>query len=168
MSASDDDRRESIVVTRSVRLLVPFVLTLGLFTMFHGTASIGGGFQGGVVVGATVVTLAFAFGLDQVADWLPEADVLATATVGVFGFVLLGTGAVLLGAPFLDFGAYPLKKAHVYGVEAAELGIGVTVAATVIALLLAVAGHYGRPETGEESNGSEQRENREARDGGAH
>lgn len=145
-SEADLPSGESVVVTRSVRLLVPFVLTFGLYTMFHGTASVGGGFQGGVVVGATIVTLAFAFGPDQVGEWLRERDVLAVATTGVVAFALVGVLTVLLGGRFLDFGVLPLTKAFVYGVEFVEVGIGVTVAATVVVLLLAVTGHYGGPE----------------------
>ena len=66
---------DSPVVTTTVRLLSPFVLTLGLFTLFHGTSSVGGGFQGGVVAAATVITVAFALGLSPTADWI-DARVL--------------------------------------------------------------------------------------------
>jgi multicomponent Na+:H+ antiporter subunit B len=127
-------------VTATVRLLTPFVLTFGLFTMFHGTSSVGGGFQGGVVAAAALVAVAFAFGADQTRRWLDAGALTGLAASGVLVFAAVATGALLLGAPFLDLGAYPIPKAVVYGVELVELGIGATVAATVLVLFLQLAG----------------------------
>ncbi|ELZ95810.1 monovalent cation/H+ antiporter subunit B [Haloferax mucosum ATCC BAA-1512] len=42
-------------MTATVHLLAPFVLTFVLFTLFHGTSSVGGGFQGGVVTAVSAV-----------------------------------------------------------------------------------------------------------------
>ena len=38
---------ESTVIMTTVRLVAPFVFTYGLFIMFHGADTAGGGFQGG-------------------------------------------------------------------------------------------------------------------------
>jgi multicomponent Na+:H+ antiporter subunit B len=129
-----------VVVTATVRLVAPFVLTLGLFTMFHGTSSVGGGFQGGVVVASMLVTVAFAFGVGQTWRWLSRAGLLALAVAGVLVFGAVAGGSLLLGESFLELGAYPVEKAVVYGTEAVELGIGATVAATVSVLFFEIAG----------------------------
>jgi len=126
----------SPVVTKTVRLLVPFVVTFGLFTMFHGTASVGGGFQGGVVVAAGGIAIAFTFGIDQTREWLGGPGITAVAASGVLVFALVALGALAFGGTFLDLSAYPVTKAVVYGVELVELGIGATVAATVLVLFL--------------------------------
>lgn len=126
----------SPVVTKTVRLLVPFVVTFGLFTMFHGTASVGGGFQGGVVVAAGGIAIAFTFGIHQTRAWLGGPGITAVAASGVFVFATLALGAIAVGGSFLDLSAYPVTKAVVYGVELVELGIGATVAATVLVLFL--------------------------------
>lgn len=131
---------ESPVAAKTVRLVSPFVVTFGLFTMFHGTSSVGGGFQGGVVVAAGVVTIAFAFGVDQTRRWLAAAALTAVATVGVLAFAVVALGSLALGAPFLDLAAYPIPNAVAYGVEAVELGIGTTVAATVVLMFLQLGG----------------------------
>ena len=131
---------DSPVVTTTVRLLVPFVVTFGLFTMFHGTSSAGGGFQGGVVVAAGVIAIAFAFGLERTGRWLRPGALTVIPAAGVLGFVLVAGGPVVLGAEFLDLSAYPVAKAVVFGVEAVELCIGATVATTVVLLFQSLGG----------------------------
>ena len=134
---------ESVVVTTSVRLVAPFVVTFGLFIMFHGASSIGGGFQGGVVVASAVVTIAFGFGIDQTARWLDRARLTAAAILGVLAFAVAGLGPVLFGGTFLEFPVYPGPTGALYAVEVVEVGIGVTVAATIVVLFVEIAGGFG-------------------------
>ena len=54
---------ESQIIMSTVRIVAPFALTYGLFLMFHGSDSPGGSFQGGAIVGSTVLMIAFAFGI---------------------------------------------------------------------------------------------------------
>ncbi|MFD1589423.1 MnhB domain-containing protein [Halorientalis brevis] len=141
-SQSDRPRRrelDSPVVTKTVRLLTPFVVTLGLFTMFHGTSSVGGGFQGGVIVAAALITVAFAFGIDQTRQWLDAAWLTGAAVSGILVFAAIATGALVFDRVYLDLTAYPVPKAVVYAIELVELGIGATVAATILVMFLALA-----------------------------
>jgi multicomponent Na+:H+ antiporter subunit B len=131
---------ESPVVTRTVRLLTPFVVTFGLFTMFHGTSSVGGGFQGGVVVAAGIIVVAFSFGIDQTRRWLSGASITGFAVSGVLVFALVAVGALAFGGTVLELAAYPVPKAVVYGIELVELGIGATVATTLLAMFLQLGG----------------------------
>ncbi|MFB6303866.1 MAG: MnhB domain-containing protein [Haloferacaceae archaeon] len=137
------DAPESVVVTRTVRLVAPFVFAFGLFTMFHGAASVGGGFQGGVVVASVIVTIAFAFGVDQTRRWLDPSLVAASAVTGVAVFAATGAATVLLGGAFLEFTVVPGSKGPLYAIELIEVGIGVTVAATIVVLFFEIAGGLG-------------------------
>jgi multicomponent Na+:H+ antiporter subunit B len=139
-----DDRpyTDSVVVTRTVRAIVPFVVTYGLFTMLHGTKSVGGGFQGGVVVGAGVVTLAFAFGVGQTRRALDSRVLIGGAAAGLVLFAVVAAASLALGGAFLDAGVYaalPVPDAAVYAVELVEIGIGVTVASVVALLFFGIA-----------------------------
>lgn len=134
---------DSPVVTRTVRAVVPFVLTYGAFTMLHGTKSVGGGFQGGVVVSTAVVALGFAFGVDQTARVAGRGAVLALAAGGLTLIGVVAGGSLLLGGGFLDAGAYatvPVADAVVYAVELVEIGIGLAVAGVVATLFFALSG----------------------------
>ena len=151
-------RADSPLVLTTVRVLSPFVLTFALFTLFHGTSSVGGGFQGGVVAAATVVTLAFAFGIQDTTAWLRPGWLVAfvVAAPVVFGAVALA--GIASGGAFLQFDLLPVPKASVYATEAIELGIGATVAAVVVVLFVSLAEEPGEDEEGEESEEDEEGE----------
>jgi len=129
--------RDSPVVASTVRAVVPFVLTFGLFTLLHGTKSVGGGFQGGVVVASVVVLLAFAFGVDQTAASLSTGRLVGYAALGLLTFAAVALAAVVLGRPFLDTTAFGVSP--VYPVEVIEVAIGVTVASVVSGLFFELA-----------------------------
>ena len=130
---------DSPVVLATVRVLSPFVLTFALFTLFHGTSSVGGGFQGGVVAAAVVVTLAFAFGVQDTTAWLRSDWLVALVAAAPVVFGAVAVAGVVSGGAFLQFDLLPIPKASVYATEAIELGIGATVAAVIVVLFVTLA-----------------------------
>jgi len=148
-TASDTDTRaesinnptyvESTIIMTTVRLVVPFIFTFGLFVMFHGADSAGGGFQGGVIVASTVLLLAFAFGIDATRRWI-EGPLIRTAIATGGGlFILIGLGALINGQ-FLEYAAYDIGTTGIkYGIELVELGIGAIVSGVLIGLFFTLA-----------------------------
>lgn len=134
---------ESSVIMTTVRIVSPFVLTYGLFVMFHGAKSSGGGFQGGAIVASMVLMLAFAFGIEPTRQWFKNTAIVVFATGGVLAFLLIGLGPLLLGGTFLEYHvyteAYGIKDATKYGIEGVELGIGAIVASVISGLFFAMA-----------------------------
>jgi multicomponent Na+:H+ antiporter subunit B len=137
---------DSVVVTKTVRAVVPFMLTFGLFTLLPGTCSGGGGFLGGVVLGAAVVTLAFGFGLDQTWRVLDKGLLTGLAASGVVVFGAVAFAGLALGGSFLRLDAFPIPKSTVYATELVEVGIGFTVAGVVVVLFFELAGGTGGEE----------------------
>jgi len=123
----------------TVRLLSPFVLTFALFTLFHGTSSVGGGFQGGVVAASVVVMFAFAFGTQDTVAWLRSGVLVGLAAAAPIVFGVVALAGIASGGAFLQFDLLPIPKASVYATEAIELGIGATVAAVVVILFVTLA-----------------------------
>jgi multicomponent Na+:H+ antiporter subunit B len=113
--------------------------------MFHGTSSVGGGFQGGVVAAATVITVAFALGIGETEAWLDDRRLAALTAGGLLVFGVVGVAGVALGGAFLQFDLLPIPKATVYATEAVEVGIGVTVAAVVVVLFVRIAATFRPP-----------------------
>ncbi|RLM59632.1 cation:proton antiporter [Halobellus sp. Atlit-31R] len=142
MSQSDPNRTyvESTIIMTTVRVVVPFVFTFGLFVMFHGAESAGGGFQGGVIVASAVLLVAFAFGIEPTRAWLegPLAQVAIATGGGVFA--LIGLGALASSGAFLDYAAYGFGKDGVkYGIELVELGIGAVVSGVLVSLFFSLS-----------------------------
>jgi multicomponent Na+:H+ antiporter subunit B len=136
---------DSPVVTTTVRLLAPFVLTYGLFTLFHGTSSVGGGFQGGVVAAAMVITVTFALGIRQTAAWIDDRALWGLVAAGPVVFGVVALAGIASGGAFLQFDVLPVGKASVYATEAVEVGIGATVAAVLVVLFVRIADGYNEP-----------------------
>ncbi len=129
---------ESSIIMATVRVVSPFVFTYGLFVMFHGADSAGGGFQGGVIVATVMLMLGIAFGIDPLREWVGESVLVGIVTAGVAAFLAMAVGTVALGGAFLDYSALGIHHASKYGIEAVELFIGVIVAGTITGLFVAI------------------------------
>lgn len=136
-STDDPIYVESTVIMTTVRLVVPFIFTYGLFVMFHGADSAGGGFQGGVIVASTVLLVGFAFGIDATRRWIKGPLIRTAIATGGGVFILIGLGAVLIQGQFLEYAAYNVGTTGIkYGIELVELGIGAIVSGVLIGLFL--------------------------------
>jgi len=129
----------------TVQLIAPFSMTYGLFLLFHGADTPGGSFQGGAIIGATVLMIAFAFGIEVTREWLRNRTVVALAAGGVAAFGMVGLVPVLVGGKFLEYKMYKEVfgiKAK-WGLEAIEiLGVAPIVAGVVCGLFFAIAAGY--------------------------
>ena len=123
---------ESPIVMTTVRLVAPFSLTYGIFVTLHGAESPGGGFQGGVVVAATVIMIAFAFGARPAVEWVDERVVVGVFAGGLLAFGAVALGTVPLGGAILQVDVLPIKTK--YGIEIVEVFIGAIVAGVVTSL----------------------------------
>jgi multicomponent Na+:H+ antiporter subunit B len=134
---------ESPIIMTTVRVIAPFVFTLGLFVMFHGADSSGGGFQGGVIVGTVVLMLGIAFGIETTREWIGPRLPIAVIGLGVLAFLIIGTGSVLVGGGFLEYAAYGISHGVKYGIELVELAIGMIVAGIATGLFFVLSSGMG-------------------------
>jgi multicomponent Na+:H+ antiporter subunit B len=130
---------ESPIIMATVRVVAPFVFTFGLFIMFHGADSAGGGFQGGVIVSTVILMLAVAFGVESTRDWVTPERLVAIVGIGVSVVLLMGIVTVALGGGFLQYDVVPIYHFTKYGIELFELGIGVIVSGIVTGLFFGLA-----------------------------
>ncbi|RDI70988.1 MnhB domain-containing protein [Halopelagius longus] len=150
---------ESTVIMTTVRVIVPFVFTFGLYVMFHGAESAGGGFQGGAIVASGILMLAFAFGIEPTRGWLSDGFMRSIVAGGGGAFALIGIGAVVSGGAFLDYAAYEIHHGVKYGIELVELGIGAVVSGVIVALFLSLAAGFdasGFDDEAAETDGGEE------------
>jgi len=141
---------ESPIIMATVRVVAPFVFTFGLFIMFHGADSAGGGFQGGVIVGTVILMLGIAFGIEPTRDWVRPEAIAAIAALGTAAFLLTGFATVALGGTFLEYHVIPISHASKYAIEFVELAIGVIVSSVVVGLFFGITGGTDRSDEQEE------------------
>ena len=129
-----------IILQTAARLLVPVMQLFALYVVAHGHVSPGGGFQGGVILGASFILLALSYDLSAVLKRLSENTVFRLAVIGVLIYTGIGAGSLFLGGEFLDYGAWSgllgisKPEAHSHGMLGVEIGVALTVMAIMFSL----------------------------------
>lgn len=129
-------------------LLIPFIILFALYVQFHGDFGPGGGFQAGVIFASAFILYTLNFGLDDALVLAPPNFVLRLAAIGVLIYGCTGLVSMLLGGNYLDYNVLsedPVDGQHL-GILVIELGVGITVAAVMVAIFFAFAGKTERKE----------------------
>ena len=133
---------EHLVLRVVARMLIPQIMLFALYVQFHGDFGPGGGFQAGVIFAAAFLLHGLVFGIDEVGHALKPAVVRTLIALGVIIYAGTGVVSMLLGAAFLDYDVLsqdPLNGQHL-GIFIVELGVGITVFGSMMAIFYAFAG----------------------------
>ncbi|MGH7414892.1 MAG: MnhB domain-containing protein [Candidatus Rokuibacteriota bacterium] len=135
---------DSVIVQTTVRLLLPWIRIFGLYVLFHGHSSPGGGFQGGVMFAASYIVIGLALGRRELERCAPERATLQWAAVGALVFFGVGVAALAGGGGFLDYGSLPLPTPdgpalRAFGVLLIEIGVFLAVTASLTLIFVRLA-----------------------------
>lgn len=134
----DDWTPHDLIVMNVCRLLIPFIQLFALYVIAHGHHSPGGGFQGGVILGASVILMALSCDLRTAMLRMQETATGLMSAMGVFIYAGVGALALAMGGNFLDYAALaPLLRvdpvaARSLGIFFVEVGVGLAVMATMV------------------------------------
>ena len=130
------------VIRVIAKVLIPTMMLFALYVQFHGDYGPGGGFQAGVIFAAAFILNATVFGLNRGRPVWPARLNLLGVALGVLIFGGTGVATMVLGENFLSYNALsddPIAGQHL-GILLVEFGVGLTVAAVMVALFFAFAG----------------------------
>ena len=121
------------------RLLIPLIALFAWYVQFHGDYGPGGGFQAGVIIASGILLHLLIFGLAPTLRILPERAWRTIAALGVLLYGGTGVAALLLGGNFLNYSvlASPAQAGQHLGIFLVELGVMLTVSASLVLILLA-------------------------------
>lgn len=130
-----------IIVGTTSRLLIAPIQLFALYVLAHGHHSPGGGFQGGVIIGASFLLLSVARNLGESLTRLPEQRFFTLGATGVLIYAGIGLLCLLLGRHFLDYralqhvlpGVSP-EMARSHGILGVEIGVAITVSSIMFAI----------------------------------
>ena len=135
--------RDTIILRVVSRILIPFILLFGLYVQFHGDFGPGGGFQAGVIFSSGLVLYGLIFGLENLQSVVPWRIVEIGVALGLLLYAGVGLGTMLLDGNYLDYKVLDSHDAthglHL-GILLVEFGVGITVAASMLAFFYAFAG----------------------------
>ncbi len=138
---SVDGDHQRIIVGTTCKILIPVIQMFALYVVAHGHHSPGGGFQGGVILGASFILLGLSDGMETAMERLSEGKFVAMAAIGVLIYAGIGLLSQFVGRDFLDYGALqPLLGTPDEGWARshAMLGVEVGVTFTVTAIMFAI------------------------------
>ena len=81
-------RRDSILIS-CTNLVLPILLTLGLYIIIHGHLSPGGGFQGGVLIAGAIAIIYIGYGFKGVNKGVAANTFKIAEDIGALGFIIL-------------------------------------------------------------------------------
>lgn len=132
--------KEDLIIRTNCRLLIPIIQIFALYVIAHGHLSPGGGFQGGVIFGASFILLSLAHDLKTVQKKLPEGRILTLAGTGILIYAGFGFATIVLGNNFLDYSILskimlgtPIE-ARSHSMLGVEIGVAFTVAAIMFSI----------------------------------
>lgn len=129
------------VLRITTKYIVPAIILFGLYVLFHGEYSPGGGFQAGVIVASSFTLYGVVFGVDVAEQVAPPRILGVLACVGVLVYAGVGILTLLLGGNFLDYTALADNDVtgQQRGIMLVEVGVGLTVASVMIIVFFAFA-----------------------------
>ncbi len=139
-----------LVIRTTSRMIIPFIQVFGLYVIAHGHHSPGGGFQGGVILGASLVLFALGFNLRLAIRQMSERVTAFICALGVLIYAGTGVLCMILKSNFLDYSSLaaffntdPIM-ARSHGILVVEIGVGISVMGVMIVLYynLASAGKH--------------------------
>ena len=134
------------------KILIPYIILFAFYVQFHGDFGPGGGFQAGVIFAAGIILYALVFGLSAARRVVTPVAVEVMTALGVLVYAVTGVVTMLLGGNFLDYDALEhqflpnfLPSGQHLGIFLVETGVGITVAAVMIAIFYSFAGRERAP-----------------------
>jgi len=145
-------RSDDIIIKTLARILVPFIQLYALYVIMHGHHSPGGGFQGGVILAASLILLMITHGVKNTQKRISDKAVAIFSSSGVFIYAGIGVACLFLAGNYLDYS----KLAGLLHVDPAQarslgiLGVEIGVGLAVMAVMFSVFFNISRGEVPEE------------------
>jgi len=148
-----------VVLRVAAKLLIPLIVLYAFYVQFHGDVGAGGGFQAGVILAVAAILHALVFGLRETMAAVPAKAARTVAALGVLLYAGIGVVCIVNGGGFLDYDRLftsrieamipasllgdPAHEHHWgqhFGIFFIELGVLLTVAATMVTIFYGFAG----------------------------
>lgn len=139
------NRFENVVIQTVCKFLIPPIQLFALYVIAHGHYSPGGGFQGGCILGASLILMVIAYDIKEAKRIMSEKVNTIFSSIGVIIYSGIGAVCLILGANYLDYRILnkilPVTSAEArgLGIFGVEIGVGITVMAVMVSIFLNLA-----------------------------
>ena len=150
---------DDIIIRTVSRVLIPFIQIYALYVIMHGHHSPGGGFQGGVILGASFILYLITHGLEEAKTRMSEIKAGLFSSFGLLIYSGIGLLCLVMGGNYLDYGRLSaiLKvvpaQARTLGILGIEIGVGIAVMAVMFSIFFDISTGGILPEDEEDLGG---------------
>lgn len=135
-------RGMTIIVKTITKILVGLIFLYGMYIIFHGHLTPGGGFAGGVIVSASFILLILAFGSEEIKERIGYIYSSIFESIGGLLFILIALWGIIIGSQFF-YNFLPKGKVFMLFssgiIPLCNVAIGIKVGAGLFAIFLAIA-----------------------------
>lgn len=155
-------RGMTLIVKTVVRIVTVFIVLYGIYIIFYGHLTPGGGFPGGVIVAGAFILIMLAYGKEVALKRFGYGSASLLDNLGAFSFLAIALLGYAGGYFFLNFinHGHPFRLLSAGTMPLSNIAIGVKVFACLYAVFVALA-IFGRAadrakEGGESKGGDEE------------
>ncbi len=131
-----------MIIEFITRKMIPFIQLYALYVVAHGDLGPGGGFQGGVIFGTSIILYIIVFGMEKGKRLLPLKITDFLGSLGVLIYAGVGILCIVFGGEYLEYTKLPFKNPHLaahLGIFAIETGVAITVSAVMVVFIFDIA-----------------------------
>ncbi len=135
---------DSAIVRTMSRLLIPLIQLLALYVLFFGQYGPGGGFVGGVMLGASLILGILVFG-PEASPYLVAKNVIHGDGIGLIIFAGGGGLCLIGGGEFLNYSNLEIpwvdtdSRRRYLGILLTQVGVAVDIAVTAISIVFSLS-----------------------------
>src|SRR5512137_436803 len=97
----DSNEGMTLIVKTITRISVWMILLYGIYIIFHGHLSPGGGFGGGVIIALALLNVMLAYGRKYTSKWLNIGFLQDVEASSALMFLVMGILGISIGGSFL-------------------------------------------------------------------
>ena len=131
---------DDVIIKTVCRIFTPFIQIFALYVIMHGHHSPGGGFQGGVILGASFILLVITQGLERTRRRFSQKLDTIFCSIGLLVYSGIGVLCLILGGNYLNYGKLSkllpvgVAEARSLGILGIEIGVGIGVMAVMYSI----------------------------------
>ncbi len=135
---------DSTIVRTMSRLLIPLIQLFALYVLFFGQYGPGGGFAGGVMLGASLILGTLVFG-PEAAPCLLAKKLIHGDGIGLMIFAGVGGLCLIGGGEFLNYSNLEIpwvdtdSRRRYLGILVTQIGVAVDIAVTALLIVFSLS-----------------------------
>lgn len=125
------------VIANTARILMPMIVLFGIYVVFNGHISPGGGFSGGAIIGAGLILCSVAFGSERTEKLVSMKTLRTLAPAALCFYSLSKCYSFFCGANGLESGIRPGTPGRIFSaglILPLDITVGIVVSLTVYAI----------------------------------